>query len=334
MNLPIRIPPSLTRYLAALWMLAASTAMAASTVQAAPTANAAFPIIGYFPSWTGGSVNAIPFKNLTHINYSFVGANASGSITEPNAAMLTELVQEAHKKGVKVSVAIGGWNNGNTADFEKVASRPQLRARFVTHAMEMIEFYKLDGIDIDWEYPNASSAENYAALLKELGDALHKQGKLLSIAVVAWGDERGAFYRKEVFASIDFLNIMAYDWNWGETAKPHSSYGIADSALTYWLQRGCPKEKTILGVPFYGRHPEMIYKDIIGREPGAHNKDMVGTVQYNGIPTIRKKTELAFHRGGGIMIWEITQDTGDSTSLLSAIHESAVALQAAPPTVK
>jgi GH18 family chitinase len=35
---------------------------------------------------------------------------------------------------------------------------------------------------------------------------------------------------------------------------------------------------------------------------------------------MRRKTELAFKRGGGIMFWELSQDTSDDTSLLTAIH--------------
>jgi GH18 family chitinase len=49
----------------------------------------------------------------------------------------------------------------------------------------------------------------------------------------------------------------------------------------------------------------------------------VGDIRYNGLDTIRKKTALAARKGGGIMIWELSQDTGDATSLLKAIREAA-----------
>jgi GH18 family chitinase len=41
--------------------------------------------------------------------------------------------------------------------------------------------------------------------------------------------------------------------------------------------------------------------------------------EYNGIPTIQTKTEYAMQHGAGVMIWEISQDTSDSLSLLQAI---------------
>jgi hypothetical protein len=47
---------------------------------------------------------------------------------------------------------------------------------------------------------------------------------------------------------------------------------------------------------------------------------------YNGIPTIKSKTNLAYDRAGGIMMWELSNDenTG-ANSLVSAIHEVVVA---------
>jgi chitinase len=164
--------------------------------------------------------------------------------------------------------------------------------------------------------------------MSELGQALRKTGRGLSTAVVAMGDESGIHIRKEVFASIDFLNIMAYDCNWGKKAESHSTFGAADSSLDYWLKRGCPREKAVLGLPFYGRNPEVPYRDLALREKDGHLKDRIGEVFYNGIPTIMKKTGLAMDKAGGVMIWEVTQDTFDSTSLLSAIHATVTARRA------
>lgn len=45
-------------------------------------------------------------------------------------------------------------------------------------------------------------------------------------------------------------------------------------------------------------------------------------VYYNGVETIKKKTGYAKENLGGIMIWELTQDTGNAEkSLLQAIGE-------------
>ena len=89
---------------------------------------------------------------------------------------------------------------------------------------------------------------------------------------------------------------------------------------------GLPPEQTILGVPFYSRPAEVSYRDLVEADPAAAEVDEFdwhGTMQnYNGLPTIRAKTELAGQRAAGIMIWTIAHDTTDDTSLLGAIRET------------
>lgn len=302
--------------------LFAADAPAPATKAATGKPAARFPVIGYFPSWTGIEPSLVQWPKLTHVFYSFINPTAAGGLTEANSKLLGELVAQGRKHGVKVGVAIGGWNNGNTTDWESMAKRPKTRQKFVKNVLEFCDLHRLDAVDIDWEYPNAASSNDFAVMMKELGDALHKTNRLLSTAVVGKNEEFIAYIKPEVFASLDYLNIMAYDFNWGKTGQSHSSLGATDSSLNLWLATGCPKEKVVLGVPFYGRNPEILYRELVLKDKLAHTKDTSGGFFYNGIPTIKQKTELALQKAGGIMIWEVTQDTYDSTSLLSAIHST------------
>jgi GH18 family chitinase len=89
--------------------------------------------------------------------------------------------------------------------------------------------------------------------------------------------------------------------------------------------RGFPKDKLNIGVPFYGRldanwNTETSYKSLIAMSTSAAYVDDYAGYNYNGIPTITKKTQLAMSQTGGIMIWDINQDTVDQYSLLSAIR--------------
>jgi hypothetical protein len=165
-------------------------------------------------------------------------------------------------------------------------------------------------------------------MMKELRDVLKPKGRYLSTAVIAAGSGTGQHIHKEVFEYIDFLNIMSYDAG-GAT---HSSYELAVSSFDYWVKdRACPKEKAILGVPFYGRSPYTDYKVILQQDPAAASKDKVGAIAYNGIATMKRKTELALQRGGGVMIWEITQDVTGPNSLLATIHNT---IQSTPTVLR
>jgi len=57
------------------------------------------------------------------------------------------------KKGLKVLIALGGWNDSEGDKYSRLVASPQARSRFITHAMDFIESYGFDGLDLDWEYP-------------------------------------------------------------------------------------------------------------------------------------------------------------------------------------
>ena len=276
-----------------------------------------FRVVGYYPSWVDG-VSEIRFEYLTHVNYAFILPTRSGGLTGlDDTSRLDELVGLAHAAGVLVSISVGGWNDGDDSAFHDLADDAGTRTAFVDNLAAFVADHGLDGADIDWEYPDpGDSADQYVLLMDELATRLHDDGKILTAAVVA-GPWNGDGIADEVFGIVDFLNLMAYD---GGT--PHSPYSLAEQSLDYWRGRGLPQGKAVLGVPFYGRDPYTSYADLVAMDPDAPSKDQVGDIHYNGIPTIQAKTALAAGDGSGIMIWELSMDTTDETSLLRAIHEA------------
>jgi len=296
-------------------------ALAALLVSSAQAQVSNFKSVGYFPSWSG-SVQQVQYDKLTHINYSFLLLNTDGSL-KPIASpqKLSTMVQLSHQHGVKAGIAIGGWNGSRANEFENMSATAYGRTKFVRDVMAFVEQYNLDGVDMDWEYPDSGvTADNFALLMDELSLELHSRGKYLTAAVAAsgWG---GRGVKREVFDDVDFLNLMAYDAP-HSNGQHHSSYQMAEQSIAYWQGKGLPKEKTVLGVPFYSQ-PAKAYKDIVASEANAACKDVTNSgAGYNGIPTIQKKTRLALEKAGGIMNWELSQDTHDHTSLLTAIDQA------------
>jgi GH18 family chitinase len=308
--------------LIALFLLGAVPILSACESQAGTAPGVLTPEISPKPFWVIGYVTqavvveTIPFDQLTHINYAFLIPKSDGTFeTLPNAWKLEKVVQNAHQHEVRVLISVGGW--GWDAEFESMAADPETRAVFVDELFNFVDQYQLDGVDIDWEYPDpGQSAQNFLSLIQELRIAMPE--KLITTAVVSRG-ETGEGILTETFAIFDFVNIMAYDGG-----EPHSPYALAEESIDYWQDRGLPPEKTVLGLPFYA-HPNFTpYRKIVETDPQAAFQDafeyLGATLDYNGIPTIERKTNLALQRGSGVMIWTIEYDSRDETSLLLAIN--------------
>ena len=149
-----------------------------------------FKVVGYYvPSIPP---EQIPIDLLTHINFAFAIPAKTGDTLEPlrNPDALKNLVSYVHRNKKQVFISIGGWGigdgGGDDTRFHKMAERPEGRRTFVQNVMKFVAAYQVDGVDLDWEYPDedSPSADHYVALMSELGDALHAQGKKLTAAVI------------------------------------------------------------------------------------------------------------------------------------------------------
>jgi len=266
-------------------------------------------------------LETIPFDKLTHINFAFLIPNNDGSFAAlDNPSKVKSLVQLSHQNNVKVLISIGGW--GWDAQFEEVAADPQKRVTFIREALKVIGEYEFDGVDIDWEYPDpGKSAQNYAALIRELRNAL--PDKLLTTAVISSGDENGLGIPPETFAPLDFINVMTYD------EPGHASMEQFQAGLDYWLGRGVPPEKLVMGIPFYSRPGEIPFRKLVQSDPAAAQTDTFNyngnQEHYNGLATVQKKTLLALDRASGIMFWTLEQDADGNLSLLNTINQTITA---------
>jgi GH18 family chitinase len=303
-----------------------------------------FRVVGFYPSWRHLSlpVEKIPWDKLTRVVYAFAVPNIDGTIDAKDLTMVNQLRDSAHHHGVEVYFSVGGGAGSN--NFAFIARTETARKKFVNEVCQYVFENCLDGVDIDWEY--WSGYRNNTVDLAESGAFVNiiqmLREKLepfnIGISIDVGGSQwSGKHFMDAVVNSVDAVQVMCYDFTgpWSEPG-PHSSFEESigsgntgsSTGLAYWINfRRWPKEKILLGIPFYGRDFDnqggewITFSEIISLSPDAYLNDRVNNVYYNGIVTMSRKAQYVVdNQLSGIMIWEIGQDSRvDSTSLLNAI---------------
>jgi chitinase len=281
-------------------------------------------IIGYVPGFRGElDEKTIDAKKLTHINYAFVDVKDS-------MAWLTNLETDTinfrklnHLKkdnpDLKILISIGGW--AWSENFSDAVLTENSRAKFAQTSAAIVEQHHLDGVDIDWEYPGmkgednvfrTEDKENFTLMFKAIREALDKlagkTGKtyFLTTALPAFPKLFEVTEMGKIAESIDFVNIMAYDFYVsGDTAGHHSNLFASenyeredsgDKAYTLFRKEGVPAEKLVLGIPFYGRSWLMKTADNMGI-----NRQVDSTVRGGGYTFIKDSIMI---RPGFVRHWD------------------------------
>ena len=270
-----------------------------------------------------GDPQNVDARFLDAVIYAFIEINPDGTLRVPTPNYLNKLINlKAEKPDLKVIAAIGGWG---VDGFSDAALTPTSRYNFARQAKQLIDQYKIDGIDIDWEYPGSSAAgiksrpedkENFTLLLTALRDVL---GENTWLSVAGTGDKayiNNSLDVLNVAPLINYFNLMSYDFTAGETGergRNHQS-NLYDSALSipgYSVDSmvknlenaGMPSNKIMLGVPFYGRLGatitksfDQLRKDYINKNGFKFNFDKQAKVPYltkNGVYEMSYDNELS-----------------------------------------
>ncbi|MEU3250825.1 glycoside hydrolase family 18 chitinase [Streptomyces sp. NPDC006997] len=265
--------------------------------------------LGYFTEWgvygrnyhvknlvTSGSA-----AKITHINYAF-GNVKNGQCTvddtyaaydkaytadqsvsgtadtwdQPLRGNFNQLRQlKAKYPHIKVLYSFGGWTY--SGGFGQAAANPAAFAKSCKAVVEDPRWADVfDGIDIDWEYPNACGLTcdtSGPAAFRNLSQALRAEfgpDYLITAAITADGSSGGKIDAADYGGAaqyLDWYNVMTYDYfgAWAKTGPtaPHSpltsysgiptaGFNSAD-AIAKLKAKGVPSAKLLLGIGFYGR---------------------------------------------------------------------------------
>lgn len=316
-----------------------------------PAIASARPVtVGYVAVFKGLdlSIDRTHLPSFTHFNLSFANPDAGGAfVRDAGMACMTGAfgsrvtvdslragVARLQAGGAKVLVSVGGGLIPDCAGDWKALLAPDKRDATAAALVALADQLGLDGVDIDLEGELLTAidrAGNYVPFIETLSKALKARGKLLTCAT---GSYEGGMIPVGSIPYFDLVNVMSYDAigpSWGQAGAEHSPQAMAQRDLDLWLARGVAPERLVLGVPFYGygfggERPNWSYRDLVAAHPDAAKGDVVGKacagcryVTHNSPATIEAKARLARAKAGGIMVWELSQDTPDH-ALTRAIH--------------
>jgi len=234
--------------------------------------NKKLDIIAYY---TGDDklINEYEVKKLDQIIFSFCHLkDGKLSVDSPkDSTTIKYLVSlKAANPQLKIVLSLGGW--GGCEPCSAAFSTPEGRLIFAKSVKEVSNYFKVDGLDLDWEYPaieglpghlfQPADKPNFTELIKILRSTL---GKKYELSFAAGGFQKyldESIDWKTVAPLVNRINIMSYDLVNGYSKvtghhtplySTNAKEESTDKAVTFLLKQGVPAEKLIIGGAFYSR---------------------------------------------------------------------------------
>lgn len=134
----------------------------------------------------------------------------------------------------------------------------------------------------------------------------------------------GQYLQPQICQMLDRVHVMAYDMVGGrKKLGHHAELSSVKDTIQAFMDKGCPSNKLVLGIPCYGRHGEnpglvKTYSEIMDeyfadeQTSTNHNFQSMNTMNgyyFDSPNDVRSKVKYAKEVGlGGIFYWELGQD--------------------------
>ncbi|KAJ1063619.1 hypothetical protein K5549_000116 [Capra hircus] len=249
----------------------------------------AYKLVCYFTNWSQDRQepgkftleSTDPFL-CSHLIYSFASiSNNKVIIKDKNEAKLYQAINSLKTKNpkLKILLSIGGYLFGSKG-FHPMVESSSSTLKFVNSVILFLRNHNFDGLDISWIYPNVKDNTHFTVLIHKLAEAFQQdfvkstKERLLLTAGVSAGRQMidNSYQIKELAKQsrdLDFINLLSFDFHgsWekplvtghnsplrkGQLDRGTNSYYNVEYAVGYWINKGMPAEKVVMGIPTYGR---------------------------------------------------------------------------------
>ncbi len=286
-------------------------------------------IAAYLPHWGMESVDMNSLQYLDILYYFSLAPDQDGLFIVPEGRISDlNIIKARIRSDALLFIVLGGWYESETI-FPMFAD-PDKRADYVSQLVQFCIENEIDGVDLDWEsYPVNVPTQDRSILTSMMSDSLRANGLFFSIAMAP----SDVVFSAGIHPLVDFINVMSYGFM-DENGNQVPLTMFEDYTYEH-VYAGIPKDKIIMGVPFYAKRPykegdtsprTYTYSTIVDMAHPPPSVNNYGAYSFNGRTLIKSKTSFLIQNDiGGIMAWELSQDVSLSSpySLFDAILDVA-----------
>jgi len=227
-------------------------------------------VYGFLPYWSLNTVTIQP--EITHLAYFSLGIEADGTITthdddgnqEPGYNKLDSEKLADLTNNDKMDIVLTQFDNEYIIQF---LSSEEAHQNLLVSLDSIIQAYPINGVNIDIEYTGEVTEiirQDMVTMMATVNNHLDKKyGDIeFSIDMYASAASKNHIWDVEkISQEVDYIIVMAYDFHRrsstqaGPVAPLFGGDELWDSDINQHLKeflKVTPKEKILLGVPFYG----------------------------------------------------------------------------------
>lgn len=242
-----------------------------------PHAKMSKDVIGFLPYWRMDDTKFLRFDLLSEIIFFSLTADENGQFikvvnkeTDPgwrwwNGQVVKDLIAKTQITGGQFSLTITMQKN---TTLEKFLINPEAQQTLINNLLQEVKLKHLDGLNIDFEYdgtPDDIYRENFVKFNQKLTTTFRQQSPTTKLSIDFFPlslREPRLFDISKLAPLYDRVIIMSYDFYAGNSdiAGPIAPMGgyaegkyIFDNTTAYGdYLKVVPKEKLVMGVPYYG----------------------------------------------------------------------------------
>ena len=213
-----------------------------------------FSEYGQAPNRNGTTIEGI---NVVSPSFFYLEKLGQGKLLENVENSGVNYINWAHSNGYKVWPMIS--NNSMQETTSEILNDYKLRKNLIDQIISYVKKYNLDGVNIDFEYIKEEDKAMYSQFIIELTPRMKEMGKKVSVDVTAPDgspDWSLCFDRNTLGKVADYIMFMAYDQNGATSEEVGTTAGynwVKLNVNKFLGQEEVPKEKLVLGIPFYTR---------------------------------------------------------------------------------